>query len=213
MDNRTTDMNEIYSKASRHLARHEPIFKKIIAAVGACTLQPDPKCFSVLARSIVSQQISTKAANSIWSRLMELCGTGDLNPKKLAAQTDAAIRSCGISAGKLLSLRSLSTHFLTNPVLKKGLENLPDEEVHEQLIPIRGIGPWTVQMFLIFSLGRLDVWPVLDLGVRSALRDHFDLELSTPLTELTARAEPWRPYRTIAAWYLWRSKELNPKKK
>ncbi len=195
-------MNEAYRKARRHLSR-EPVFKRIIGQIGRCTLQPNPDGFSVLAHSIVSQQISGKAAASISGRLVGKCGRKGLKPKRLAELSDDEIRTCGISANKLLSLRSLTEHFLSDRKLRN-FDALSDEEVHDHLIPIRGIGPWTVQMFLIFSLGRLDVFPTLDLGVRNAMQRHFEDE-DMPVDEMIERAEPWRPYRTVATWYLWRS--------
>ena len=195
-------MNEAYRKARRHLAR-EPVFKRIIGHIGRCTLQPNPDGFSVLVHSIVSQQISGKAAASISGRLVAACGRKGLKPKHVAELSDEAIRTCGLSANKLLSLRSLTEHFLSDRKLRD-FTALSDEEVHDHLIPIRGIGPWTVQMFLIFSLGRLDVFPTLDLGVRNAMQKQFENE-EMPVTEMIERAEPWRPYRTVATWYLWRS--------
>lgn len=195
-------MTPAYRKARKHLAR-EPVFKRIIDQVGRCTLQPNPDGFNVLVHSIVSQQISGKAAASISGRLVAACGRKGLKPKRLAELSNEAIRACGLSANKLLSLRSLTEHFLSDLKLRD-FDALSDEEVHDHLIPIRGIGPWTVQMFLIFSLGRLDVFPTLDLGVRNAMQKQFDKE-EMPVNEMIERAEPWRPYRSVATWYLWRS--------
>jgi DNA-3-methyladenine glycosylase II len=195
-----------YLTAQTHLSRREPRFKQIIKRVGHCTLNPDPDGFSVLARSIVSQQISGKAAESISRRLLAACGRTGLKPAKLAKLTDEEIRACGVSSNKLLSLRSLSQHFLDDPKLRGKLDALSDDEVHDHLIPIRGIGPWTVQMFLIFSLGRLDVLPVGDLGLRSGVQIVFAMAEMPAATAIVELAEPWRPYRTIATWYLWRSK-------
>jgi 3-methyladenine DNA glycosylase/8-oxoguanine DNA glycosylase len=191
-------MNPTYRKARKHLSS-EPIFKRLIDQIGRCTLQPNPDAFSILAHSIVSQQISGKAAASISGRLVAQCGRKGLKPKRVAELTDEEIRTCGLSANKLLSLRSLSDR-----MLRGNLDDLSDEQIHEHLIPIRGIGPWTVQMFLIFSLGRLDVFPTLDLGVRNAMQKHFENE-EMPVAEMIERAEAWRPYRTVATWYLWRS--------
>jgi DNA-3-methyladenine glycosylase II len=196
-------MNPTYRKARKHLAR-EPMLLRIIEQIGRCTLLPNPDGFSVLAHSIISQQISGKAAASISGRLVTLCGRKGLKPKRVAELTDEAIRTCGVSANKILSLRSLADHFLSDRMLRGNLDEVSDQEIHDHLIPIRGIGPWTVQMFLIFSLGRLDVFPTLDLGVRNAMQQQFDDE-AMPVSEMLERAEPWRPYRTVATWYLWRS--------
>lgn len=196
-------MNAAYRKARKHLSS-EPVFKRIIQQIGRCTLQPNPDGFSVLAHSIVSQQISGKAAASISGRLVAKCGRKGLKPKRIAELTDEEIRACGLSQNKLLSLRSLSDHFLSDRMLRGNLDGHSDEEIHDHLIPIRGVGPWTVQMFLIFSLGRLDVFPTLDLGVRNAMQRQFENE-DMPVDEMIERAEPWRPFRTVATWYLWRS--------
>lgn len=196
-------MTPAYRKARKHLSR-EPVFKRIIEQIGRCTLQPNPDGFNVLAHSIVSQQISGKAAASIAGRLVAACGRKGLKPKRIAELTDEEIRACGLSANKVLSLRSLSDHFLSDKMLRGNLDELPDEAIHDHLIPIRGIGPWTVQMFLIFSLGRLDIFPTLDLGVRHGMQKQFENgEMS--VAEMIERAEPWRPYRSVATWYLWRS--------
>lgn len=196
-------MNPTYRKARKHLAR-EPVMQRIIEQIGRCTLQPDPDGYSVLVHSIVSQQISGSAARSIAGRLVAACGRKGLKPKRVAELSDEAIRRCGLSANKLLSIRSLTEHFLTDRMLRGSLDELSDEHIHDHLIPIRGIGPWTVQMFLIFSLGRLDVFPTLDLGVRNAMQKNFDDE-DMAVEEMIERAEIWRPYRTVATWYLWRS--------
>lgn len=196
-------MTPAYRKARKHLAS-EPVFKRLIEQIGRCTLQPNPDGFNVLVHSIVSQQISGKAAASISGRLVKACGRKGLKPKCVAELSDETIRACGLSANKLLSIRSLTDHFLSDRKLKGDIDKLSDVEIHDHLIPIRGIGPWTVQMFLIFSLGRLDVFPTLDLGVRNAMQRQFENE-EMAVDEMTERAEPWRPFRTVATWYLWRS--------
>jgi DNA-3-methyladenine glycosylase II len=194
-----------YVLARRHLVRKEPRFKTIIESVGTCTLKPDPDAFAVLARSIVAQQISSKAAMSISGRLVAACGKKGLRPERVAKLSDEEIRGCGLSGGKLLSLRSLTEHFLSDKALKDP-QSLSDQEVHDHLIPIRGIGPWTVHMFLIFSLGRLDVLPVGDLGLRAGVQTlHGLAEMPAPAA-VVPLAEPWRPYRSIATWYLWKYK-------
>jgi DNA-3-methyladenine glycosylase II len=202
-----------YELARKHLSRTDPAFRPLIKQVGPCTLQPNPDSFSVLARSIISQQISTKAAQSISGRLVELCGRAGLKAKRLAALSDEQLRGCGISTNKRLSLRSLSEHFLDDKKLRGDLNLLSDEEIHDHLIPIRGIGVWTVHMFLIFSLGRLDVLPIGDLGLRSAVQNLFAMDETPHPTAITEMAEPWRPYRTVATWYLWRSKGAVPQSK
>ena len=195
-----------YEIARRHLCRRVPAFRPLIKQVGPCTLEPLPDAFAVLARSIISQQISTKAAHAISGRLVALCGAKGLRPKSVAALTDEQIRACGLSTNKVLSVRSLTEHFLNDRKLRGSLANMSDEEIHDHLIRIRGIGTWTVHMFLIFSLGRLDVLPVGDLGLRAGVQMLFEMEEAPHASVVTELAEPWRPYRTIGTWYLWRSK-------
>ena len=201
-----------YEAARKHLMRAAPAFKPIIKHVGVCTLEPNPDHFAVLARSIVSQQISGKAAETISGRVVKLCGRKGLKPKRMAELTDEELRICGLSTNKRLSMRSLTQHFLDDKMLRH-LDDLSDEEVNDHLIPIRGIGTWTVHMFLIFSLGRLDVLPIGDLGLRAGVQHAFGLEEMPSPAAITELAEPWRPYRSIATWYLWRSQGAVPQSK
>ncbi len=170
----------IYAAARRHLSRRSPILRPLLKQVGPCTLLPNPDHFAVLARSIVSQQISTKAAESIFGRVIAACGEAGVRPEAIARLSDADIRACGLSANKLLSLRSLTEHFQNDQKLQTDLESLTDQEVEDHLIPIRGIGVWTVHMFLIFSLGRLDVLPVGDLGLRPLFKNFMHLPNPAP---------------------------------
>src|SRR5260370_258068 len=181
-------MNETFQKARKHLSRKDARLKRLIARIGPCTLQPNSDHFGLLVRSIVSQQISTKAARSIHTRLGATVGR-PVRPRAIVNATDEELRSAGLSQGKLRSLRDLSEKGLDRQVRLKQLGDLDDEEVIEQLIPIRGIGRWTAEMFLIFALGRLDVLPVGDFGLRSGIRREYALaELPEPATvrELTA---------------------------
>jgi DNA-3-methyladenine glycosylase II len=188
------------------LSRRDPRLRPLIKRVGPCTLETHPDAFRVLASSIISQQISTKAAKSINQRVHTLCGRGGIRPKNLACLKDEDLRAAGLSASKLLSMRSLTQYFVERPRLVRDLKEMPDEEVIETLIPIRGIGVWTAQMFLIFCLGRPDVLPTADFGVKAGVRDLFGLSDLPKADMLEELAEPWRPYRTVASWYFWRSR-------
>jgi DNA-3-methyladenine glycosylase II len=200
-----------FADHGRHLARRDPRLKPLIRRVGPCTLQPYPDAFRILASSIVSQQISGKAAASISRRVSALCGRGGIRPKRIMELKDEELRGAGLSASKLLSMRSLSQFFLDNGSVVRRLKRMPDEEVIESLIPIRGIGVWTAQMFLIFCLGRPDVWPTGDLGLRAGVRDHFSMSDLPEVADLEEMAEPWRPHRTAATWYFWRSRGPVPR--
>jgi DNA-3-methyladenine glycosylase II len=197
-------MNETYAKARRHLGRRDSRLKRIIAQVGPCTLQPNGDHFGLLARSIISQQISTRAALAIHGRVCAAVGK-PIRASAIVKASDETLRSAGLSAAKVLSLRDLAQRCVDRQLRLKLLTDLDDEAVIEQLIPVRGIGRWTAEMFLIFGLGRLDVLPVADFGLRNGIRREHDLpELpnKAQLTELTAA---WSPYRSIGTWYIWRS--------
>jgi DNA-3-methyladenine glycosylase II len=199
-----------HATAQRHLARRDPVLKRLIAAVGPCTLRYESNRFLSLARSIISQQISTKAALAIRTRLEAMLGGEGLTPAGILARSDEALRGAGLSASKLKSLRDLAEHVHGGVIQLDEIHELPDEDVIAALVPIRGIGRWTAQMFLIFSLGRLDVLPVDDLGLRAGVQDQYGLPELPDKAVLAELAEPWRPYRSIATWYVWRSRGFVP---
>jgi DNA-3-methyladenine glycosylase II len=154
-------------------------------------------------RSIISQQISTKAALAIGGRLLKQLGR--FQPKRILGATDEQMREAGLSRGKQRSLRDLADKCASGTIPLKKLGELDDAAVIEALTQVHGIGPWTAEMFLIFSLGRLDVLPVGDYGLRAGVQKHYELaELpkKDALHELTAS---WKPYRSIGTWYIWRS--------
>ncbi len=195
----------IYHKAQKHLARRDDVLKALIKHVGACTLQHNPDGFAVLARSIISQQISTKAALAIAGRLIKAAGHSGLKPRAVLKLTDDQLRTVGLSAMKVRSLRDLAEKCLSGEVPLKKLPAMTDEEVIETLLPVRGIGRWTAEMFLIFSLGRLDVLPILDYGLRAGVRRQYGLKELPDKVTLTRIGEVWRPFRSIGTWFIWRS--------
>lgn len=199
--------------ARKHLQRSDPVMRKLIPRVGPFTLRPNRNHFHMLMRSIISQQISTKAAHSIRLRVEALLKPKTPTAKNLATLSDEALRSGGISPQKLRYLRDLCEHVLEGRLRLRRLANLADEEVISELIQVKGIGRWTAQMFLMFSLGRLDVLPHDDLGIRSAVFRLYKLG-ELPDRETCLRiAEPWRPYATVASWYCWRSGDLEKNEK
>jgi DNA-3-methyladenine glycosylase II len=194
-----------YLKAQRHLARRDAILKRLIKSLGACTLIHNPDGFAVLARSIISQQISTKAALSIGARLLQALGAEGLTPGAVLAASVETLRSAGLSAGKVRFLRDLAEKVHRGEVLLDQLHTKTDEEVIQHLLPVHGIGRWTAEMFLIFSLGRLDVLPVADYGLRAGAQQQYGLKELPDRQQLEELSQPWRPYRSIATWYIWRS--------
>ncbi len=196
---------ELYCKAQRHLARRDAILKKLIRHVGPCTLRHNPDGFATLARSIISQQISTKAAISISTKLEKEAGRAGLTPRGILKLTPEQLRACGLSTTKARSVRDLAEKVQSGEVPIRKLPEMSDEDVIATLVPVYGIGRWTAEMYLIFSLGRLDVLPVADFGLRAAVKRHYELAELPEKQELVQLGEPWRPYRSIATWYCWRS--------
>jgi DNA-3-methyladenine glycosylase II len=200
-----TPVPDIFRKAQRHLARRDPVLKQLVATIGPCTLTFNADRFGTLVRSIISQQISTKAALSIHAKLQTALGPDGVTPAAILAAADEHLRGAGLSASKTRSLRDLSAKVHSAAVPLDALHDLPDDEVVDSLLPVHGIGPWTAQMFLIFCLGRLDVLPVDDLGLRSGVQRQYGLAELPGRKELLELSEPWRPYRSVATWYFWRS--------
>ena len=166
--------------------------------------------YGALVRSIVGQQLSTKAARSIYERLTELFGGKTPSPAELLAADPEQVRSVGLSRPKVAYLRSLAEHVETGELELDRLSELPDEEVSEQLTAVKGLGQWTADMFLIFHLGRPDVLPVGDLGIRRAVERAYGLDDLPDPGRLTEIGEPWRPQRSLASLYLWRSLDNEP---
>src|SRR5262249_4223406 len=181
------------------------VLKRLIPLIGDCVLRPQSDLFAALVRSIVAQQISTKAAQSISARLIAGPCAGTLTPVALVAASDEDLRAAGLSTAKRRSLRDLAERIQAGTLRLDALGGLTDEEVIEQLIPVRGIGRWTAQMLLIFALGRVDVLPVADFGLRAAVQRHYALGEMPGRSRLEELAAPWQPYRSVATWYLWRS--------
>lgn len=194
--------------ATRHLSKSDPVLKDLIRRVGPFTLKTHRDRFDLLVRSILSQQISTKAARAIRLRLVERLSPELISPQSISKLSDPDLRSVGLSAQKVSYLRDLSDHALTGKLQLSKLGRLDDESVIEQLVAVRGIGRWTAQMFLIFALGRLDVFPHDDLGLRSALKTLYALDDLPNKLASHAIAEKWAPYRSIATWYCWRLFDL-----
>ena len=166
--------------------------------------------YAALVRSIVGQQLSTKAARTIYERLVALFHDHTPTPEELLKADTDKMRAAGLSRPKISYLRSLAEHVISGELELDRLTELPDEEVTEQLTAVKGLGQWTADMFLIFHLGRPDVLPVGDLGVRRAVEREYGLPDLPDAAQLTEIAEPWRPSRSLASLYLWRSLDNAP---
>ncbi len=194
---------ELLQKARRHLSRRDAVLKPLIRAVGPCTLRLSDDHFATLVRSIVSQQISGKAAQAISARL--LATVGRFQPKRILAASEDDLRSAGLSRGKQRSIRDLAEKCQGGVVPLKALAGMDDAEIVASLTQVHGIGPWTAEMFLIFSLGRTDVLPVGDYGLRAGVQKHYQLAELPKKQTLLELTEEWKPFRSIGTWYIWRS--------
>ncbi len=196
--------------AIAHLHAADRVMSRLIARVGPYTLRPQRDRFGMLVRSILSQQISTSAARSIRKRVEQLVAPEKPTAKSLARLTVTQLRSAGVSPQKAAYLLDLSEKALDGTLNLAAIGRLSDEDAIERLVQVKGIGRWTAQMFLMFSLGRLDVFPHDDLGIRVALRNLYDLKDLPDKDTSHAIAQPWRPYATVASWYCWRSIDATP---
>jgi DNA-3-methyladenine glycosylase II len=198
----TTD----YARARRHLSRRDPVIRDLMRTHGKCGLADaqhgDP--FGALMSAIVSQQLSTKAADTIFKRLSALFD-GHPTPLALAALTDTQLRGVGLSTQKLKYMRDLGARVRDGSLPLHTLDAMDDEDVIVALTQVKGIGRWTAEMFLMFRLHRPDVLPVDDLGIVKAVQKAYNLRKTPSADRLNKIGEAWRPYRSVACWYLWRS--------
>jgi DNA-3-methyladenine glycosylase II len=199
-----------YTSAARELAGRDPVIAELVASTGLPRVRPPQEShFAALVRAIVYQQLAGAAASAIHGRLLTALDGAPPGPEALLALPPETLRQVGLSANKSASLRDLAAKVLDGTVVldPRGLGRESDEEVIARLSTVRGIGVWTAQMFLMFQLRRLDVWPTGDLGVRKG----FGLAWKVPMPtakELEPLGDPYRPYRSVAAWYCWRAAEL-----
>ena len=184
---------------------------RAIATVGPCTMIPrlEGSHFDHLTRNIVFQQLSGAAAGTIHGRFVERCGEGKQpTPQQILAHDDATMRACGLSAAKVAAIRDLALHVADNRLPMERLSDMDDQAVIDALVQVRGIGVWTAQMFLMFRLGRPDVLPVLDLGVRKGAQRIYRMRKLPEAARLEKVAKAWKPWRSVASWYCWRVLDL-----
>jgi DNA-3-methyladenine glycosylase II len=194
-----------YATVRRHLSRRDTVLKALIKTVGPCTWKPlfdEP--LTLLVRCVISQQISTKAADTITTRLLAKLGGPPVRAAKLAGMSDEEFRECGVSGPKQRALRAVVEHVAADRTFLKRLPELEDDEFRAAVTRIKGIGPWSADMLLMFGLGRPDVLPVGDFGLKAGVRRFWELEELPSKEKMEELAEPWRPYRSVATWYIWR---------
>jgi DNA-3-methyladenine glycosylase II len=195
-------------KAVKHLRKADPVLRGVIDQVGPCRLTRRFSHYQMLVRSILSQQISGNVANAIRGRLEAMIAPQTIHPESIGALSVDQLRSVGVSRQKAAYLLDLTEHVLQGKIRLGTIGRRSDEEVIAELIQVKGIGVWTAQMFLIFALGRPDVFPHDDLGVKQAIRKLYGLKELPDKAASHRIAEPWRPYASVASWYLWRSFEI-----
>ena len=195
-----------YARARRLLLRRDPVLAAVIKKHGACGLASAQRAdhFSALVRAITGQQLSTKAASTIYARLAALMA-GGVTPAALSTLTVEQMRAVGMSRQKIAYFRDLCEKALTGAVPLDSLDSMTDDEVIAALTQVKGIGRWSAEMFLMFRLHRPDVLPVDDLGIVNAVKNVYGLRKRPTADRIRKIGEAWRPYRSVASWYLWRT--------
>jgi len=193
--------------AENHLRTSDPVMASIIKEIGRCGLvrskRADP--FIAIVEAIIWQQLSGKAARTIYERFLKVFPEGTPTPAAILATSDEAMRAAGLSRGKIAYLRDLSTKVLDGTVHLESLETMANDDVVAAMTKVKGIGQWSAEMFLMFRLQRSDVLPVGDLGIVKAIQRHYRLRKTPTPERMRKIAESWRPYRSVASWYLWAS--------
>ncbi len=202
---------DVVMTATAYLSDIDPVMRETIERVGPCTLQPDPNIFDALVDAIISQQISVKAADAIMARVRAAMPDEKVTPENLLALDLERLRALGLSNSKARYIHNLVEHIISGQLQLETLSELEDEEIITQLTAVKGIGRWTAEMCLIFTLGRADVLPVDDLGFVEGIRVAYQLPARPSKQDVRERGELWRPYRTFATWYIWAARRLSLK--
>jgi len=205
-----TIFQESLRVAERHLSKRDSVLRPFIKRHGPCKLRPQTRHFETLIEAIISQQLSTKVADTIIARFKSIYAPARFpEPAQILLTPNETLRATGMSGAKVMFVKDLAAKAEDGAIKFSRLSRMSDEEVVETLIPIKGVGVWTAHMFLIFSLGRLDVLPVGDLGIRRAIERLYGFDHLPSAAEIEQIAEDrgWRPYCSIASWFLWRSWE------
>jgi DNA-3-methyladenine glycosylase II len=199
---------EYWDRARRALARRDPVMGTIMRAHPRIYLARRGEAFLTLARAIVGQQISVKAAQSVWDRLVAC--VGEVTPQSVLLKQRPVLRACGLSDRKTEYIADLAQHFADGSIHVHRWPQMSDEDIIAELVQVRGIGRWTAEMFLIFNLLRPDVFPLDDLGLQKGIRVSYFANRKVALSTMRRLGERWRPWRSVATWYLWRSLDPLP---
>jgi DNA-3-methyladenine glycosylase II len=201
------------AQAAKHLSAHDAAMPALIGRYGLCTIRPHRNYYQELVDSIISQQLSVKAARTILNRLIELFGGKEIPlPEIILTKTVDEMRAAGLSRAKAAYVRDLAQHVLDGKVTFDRFDEMSNDEILKELLPVKGIGEWTVHMFLMFCMGRLDVLATGDLGIKNGIQKLYGLDHAPTPAEITVLAQKgaWHPYETVACWYIWRSLDNVP---
>ena len=198
---------DYWDRATRALAKADPVMRALVKRHPDITIRRRGDAFTTLARAITGQQISVKAAQSVWNRVLEACGgkPGKLSADSVLALDPPLLRACGLSQRKADYIRDLASKFAAGELKPRRWKASDDESIIEELIQVKGIGRWTAEMFLMFNLHRPDILPVDDLGLRNAAAAQYNDGEKMSIDEIRAIGEAWKPWRSVATMYLWRS--------
>jgi DNA-3-methyladenine glycosylase II len=199
---------DYWDRAKRALARRDPVMGKIMREHPRVYMTVRGEPFMTLARAICGQQISVKAAQSVWNRVVECCG--EITPKHVLLKPRPQLRACGLSDRKTEYIADLAQHFADGRIHARNWPSMSDEEIIAELTDVRGIGRWTAEMFLMFNLLRPDVFPLDDLGLQKGICVSYFKGRKVSLRTMKRIGETWRPWRSVATWYLWRSLDPVP---
>ena len=207
-----SDLKRTYQEAADYLSAHDPILAPVIAKYGLCTIQPHTNYYQDLVESIIGQQLSVKAAGTIRDRFKALFDNTLPTPEAIVTTDIDVMRSAGLSNQKANYIRDLAQHILDGKISFDNIDTLSNDDIIKILTDVKGIGEWTVHMFLMFCMGRLDILPVGDLGIRNGIMKLYDLDHAPTPQEVKdiAKANGWAPYESIASWYIWKSLDNKP---
>jgi DNA-3-methyladenine glycosylase II len=200
-----TMTEEELGKARKHIIKNDPILGKVILRIPPFEKDMDKNYFLDLAESIVSQQLSVKAADTIWGRFKRLFPEKGITPEKVVAIDKEKMRECGISYQKIAYIKDLAQKTIESGIVFEQFDIMADEEIITELVKVKGIGRWTAEMFLMFSMERPDIFSYGDLGLRRAIQKLYALDKEPTQNEAEKIAAKWKPYRTLASRYLWKS--------
>lgn len=211
--NLSTAINpKLLQQATDHLSHNDPVLALAIAQFGPCTITPHTDYYQALGSSIIGQQLSVKAAATIKKRFCDLFDGTFPEPEQILTRSVDELRASGLSRGKAMYIQDLAQHIISGKISFKHIDDMSNDEIVAMLTDVKGIGVWTVHMFLMFCMGRPNILAVGDLGIRSGIRNLYGLSrLPTPqeVTDI-ATEHKWAPYETVACWYIWRSLDNEP---